>query len=76
MTEDDLSFRVEKGTQIRLNCLALAWTRGLVFTVDEVRHWGVRCYTTEDVPAPVHKTEGGKAWYPAVWRDIDIEVKP
>jgi len=59
-----------KGDVIRLNDKAREWTHDKVFTIDEVKHWGVICYWNTDpgVSPP------GTAFYRATWDQIE-EVK-
>lgn len=41
---------LKAGDKITLNEKAREWTMGRVFTVDEVKNWGVTCYTIPDEP--------------------------
>jgi len=61
---------LKPGDRIYLNCRAREWTRGKVFTVDEVKRWGVDCWTKE--PSDAHRTiERGEYRYPATWDEIE-----
>ena len=66
--------------RITLNSTARDWTRGRVFTIGEVKKWGVNCWTP---PQPGEKIAGVsmtgtetdlKAWYPATWEQIEAKV--
>jgi hypothetical protein len=62
---------LEPGDRIRLNQKAREWTRGLVFTVDEVRAWGVICWAFPRAGEAVVVRDTGKAYYRATWDQIE-----
>lgn len=63
---------LEPGDLILLNRKAREWTRGLIFTVDEVRKWGVICWTLpHDLDGVVVLRDTGQAFYRATWDQIE-----
>lgn len=50
------------GDEIKLNDKARSWTKDLVFTIDEVASWGVKCRATFGP---------GVAHYRALWDEIE-----
>jgi hypothetical protein len=70
---------LQPGDQIRLNQRAHSWTRGRVFTVAEVKTWGVVCWTAGTVGIDAHVVQQGphrgQAGYHAPWAQIDGPVR-
>lgn len=64
----------EVGDRVLLNEEAPEWTEGITFEVDDVRSWGVVCFTTTDVGRGVPKVDG-KAMLYATWKQIE-EITP
>ena len=63
---------VKPGDGIRLNATARDWTRSRLFTIDEVKSWGVRCYTVPDKPIQgvVTLIDDDRVFYMAPWSQI------
>jgi hypothetical protein len=55
------------GDSIRLNGRAKEWTKGRVFAVTEIEHWGIVC------SAEMAGSAGGRRTYHAPWEEIDWE---
>jgi hypothetical protein len=64
VTPADEYGRAKVGDKIRLNATAADWTQGKVFTVREVKEWGVICEWADLM--------GGLALYRAKWDQIEV----
>lgn len=77
MTELEGRAKLARGVAITLNEKAMAWTRGLVFEVEDVRGWGVVCFTEQQPPPGVHSlVDSGRAMYRAAWVEIASLTNP
>ena len=67
---------LEVGDRIRLNSRAREWTHGKIFTVDEVKRWGVICWARANAEDAVHVlVDSDRAFYRANWDEIDAPVR-
>jgi hypothetical protein len=70
--------RLTPGARIRLNEKARQWTFGLIFTVEDVRGWGVICYAQPDAQPEntVALKDSDRVQYRAAWDEIEAVEPP
>ena len=57
---------LKRGDTVKLN-VSLNWMRALIFTIDEVKTWGIVCYAD---------MSRGRFYYRASWKEIKEMAEP
>ena len=66
-----MTIDLKPGDEITLNGRAREWTQGKTFVVEEVKSWGVVCWSHASPDEAVLVKESGRAFYPATWDEIE-----
>jgi hypothetical protein len=63
------------GDGVRFNYKAAPWTHGLLFTVSEIKVWGIEAWTKGAKPGEavvaINTAHHGQAGYRAEWAEIE-----